>query len=365
MKIQLNRKFMAALITLVAAGALMACGSADTSQMKYLSDFKAKDFVKLGDYKGIEVQVEEPEITDDYLDGYIDYLLMNNPVSTPVTDRSVEMGDTANIDYEGKLDGVAFAGGTAQGYDLTIGSGRFIEGFEDGVVGMEIGETKDINLTFPDPYDPNPDLSGKGVVFTVTVNSISLQEAPELSDEYVESLGIEDCSTVEDYRNYTYDKLMEQAKETFEGDKKDAVLAAVEKNTVFDDMPEGMVDRLKDMLTSSMEGYAGLYGMDVGEYAANVYGCRPEEYEDVILEQAQQSARIYVMMSAIADKEKITVTDKEMEETLTEEARQYGASLEEFTEGLDKEGYREYLLFEKVTDFLAENAIVNGQDGSK
>lgn len=85
----------------------MACGSADTSGLKYLSDFKAKDFVKLGDYKGLEVQVKEPEITNDYLDGYLDYLLMNNPVSTPVTDRSVKVGDTANIDYEGKLDGVA------------------------------------------------------------------------------------------------------------------------------------------------------------------------------------------------------------------------------------------------------------------
>lgn len=365
MNIQKNKKFMAALITLVAAGALMACGNTDTSELKYLSDFKAKDFVKLGDYKGVEIQVEEPEITDDYLDGYIDYLLMNNPVSTPVTDRSVEVGDVANIDYEGKLDGVAFAGGTAQGFDLTIGSGRFIDGFEDGVVGMEIGETRDINLAFPDPYDPNPDLSGKDVVFTVTVNSISLQEAPELNDEYVGSLGIEDCSTVEDYRNYIYDELMEQARENFEEDKKDAVLEAVEKNTVFDDMPEGMVNRLKDLLTNNMEGYAGMYGMDVGEYVANVYGCKPEEYEDVILEQAQRSARIYVMMSAIADKEKIAVTDKEMEEILTGEAQQYGASLEEYTEGLDKEGYREYLLFGKVTEFLAENAVINGQDGSK
>ncbi|MDE6201937.1 MAG: trigger factor [Lachnospiraceae bacterium] len=364
MGIQKNKKFMAALITLVAAGALMACGSTDTSGLKYLSDFKAKDFVKLGDYKGIEVQVEEPEITDDYLDGYIDYLLMNNPVSTPVTDRSVKMGDTANIDYEGKLDGVAFAGGTAQGFDLTIGSGRFIDGFEDGVVGMEIGETKDINLTFPDPYT-NPDLAGKDVVFTVTVNSISLQEAPELNDEYVKSLGIEDCSTVEDYRNYIYDELMGQAKENFEEDKKDAVLEVVENNTVFDDMPEGMVGRLNDMLVRNMEAYAGMYDMDVGEYAANVYGCKPEEYEDVLLEQAERSARVYVMMSAIADKEKITVTDEEMEEILTGEAQQYGASLEEYTEGLDREGYREYLLFERVAEFLAENAVVNGQDSSK
>ena len=364
MKIQVNKKFTTALITLVAAGALMACGSADTSGLKYLSDFKAKDFVKLGDYKGLEVQVKEPEITNNYLDGYLDYLLMNNPVSTPVTDRSVKVGDTANIDYEGKLDGVAFAGGTAAGYDLVIGSGSFIEGFEDGVVGMEIGETKDIGLTFPDPYT-NPDLAGKDVVFTVTVNSISLQETPELNDEYVKSLGLEDCSTVEDYRNYIYDELMEQAQDTFEEDKKNAVLEAVEKNTVFDDMPTGMVSRLKDMLVSNMEGYAGMFGMDVGEYVANVYGGKPEEYEDVLLEQAEQSARIYVMMSAIADKEKIAVTDEEMDEILTGDAQKYGVSLEEYTEGLDLEGYREYLLFEKVTDFLAENAIVNGQDGSK
>lgn len=357
----MNRKFLTALIAVMITGAVTACGSKDTSELKYLSDIKAKDYVKLGEYKGVEVELDDPEVTDEYLDGYIDYVLLNSPVSTPVTERSVEVGDTANIDYEGKLDGVAFEGGTAKGFDLTIGSGRFIDGFEDGVVGMEIGETRDINLTFPDPYT-NPDLAGKDVVFTVTVNSISVQETPELTDEYVAGLGLEDVSTVEDYRNYMYDVLMEQAQSTYEDDKINAVVEAVEGNTVFDDAPEGMVNRMKDTMLSNFTTYAQMYGMEVGDYVAAVYGGTAEEYEEVLLSQSTQMVQRYVMLAAIADKEGISITDKELEETLAEEAESYGyESVESYEEAIDVEAYREYLLVEEVLDFLTDNAVVKGQ----
>ena len=162
----------------------------------YMKDLRAADYVILGNYKGVEITLDEPEVTDEYLEGYIDYVLQNSAVSTPVLDRPVEMGDVVNIDYVGKIDDVAFDGGTAQGYDLTIGSGRFIEGFEDGCIGMEVGETRDVEATFPDPYTNNPDLAGKVAVFTVTVNSISVEEIPELTDEYVQSLALEGLQSI-------------------------------------------------------------------------------------------------------------------------------------------------------------------------
>ena len=167
------------LADLAMAGVLAACGSKkDESGLKYLSDFKAEDYVKLGEYKGVEISVAEPEVTQEALEGAISVMLSEDSKVEPVevTGRSVKAGDSVNIDYEGKLDGVAFEGGTAQGADLIIGSGRFIGGFEAGMIGMEIGETRDLDLSFPDPYTPNPDLAGKPVVFTVKVNSIKTWE---------------------------------------------------------------------------------------------------------------------------------------------------------------------------------------------
>lgn len=362
----MKKKILAVILGLAMAGSLAACGSKasqeaeKSGEIKYLSEFKAKDYVTLGDYKGVEVQVEQMEVTDEYLQGYIDFLLAQDAASTPVTDRAVEVGDVANIDYEGKLDGVAFEGGTAQGYDLEIGSGSFIDGFEDGVVGMKIGETKDIPLTFPDPYT-NPDLAGKDVVFTVTVNSISVLEKPELTDEYVAGLGIEECSNVEEYRNYLRDILTEQTKESFESDKLNAAIMTLEENAAFSDVPEGMLNRMNETLTANISAYASAYGVDIGTYVANVYGGSADAYQDVLLEQARVMAQRYIMMAAIADEEGIEVTDEELAAGISEETANYAgygyASEEEYKATIDQEAYREYLLMEKVSDFLTENTV--------
>ena len=150
---------------------LSGCGMKE-EDMKYLKDFDPSKYVTLGEYKGMNITIPKTEVTDEDVDSYIDYLLSANESYVDITDRDVaQNGDVANIDYEGKKDGVAFDGGTAQGYDLNLGSGVFIDGFEDGVVGMKVGETKDLTLTFPDNY-ANEDLAGAEVVFTVTLNSI-------------------------------------------------------------------------------------------------------------------------------------------------------------------------------------------------
>lgn len=308
--------------------------AAGTDALVYLSDFDAKDYVALGEYKGVEIQVDEPqEISEEYLNSYIAMLLSYDAVAVEVTDRSVETGDTVNIDYEGKMDGVAFEGGTAQGADLTIGSGAFIAGFEDGVIGMEIGQTKDINLNFPDPYTVNPDLAGKAAVFTVTVNSISVKETPELTDEYVTGLGIEDCSTVEDFRNRLYEILTQQAQAGYENEKMDAALDAAEANAVFEKVPSGMLNRFSALLSE---------------------------------EQAEQMAQRYILVAAIADAEGIQVTDDELESSLAEESAGYAyygyASEDEYRQNIDEEAYREYLLAQKVSSFLVENAILNAGD---
>lgn len=345
MKYNNKRKIPAVLAAVAITGLLTACGKSP-EEMRYLSDLKAKDYVILGNYEELEVEVAEPEVTDEYLDGYIEYVLMNSASYEQVSGRSVQTGDVVNIDFEGKMNGVAFDGGTAEGYELTIGSGQFIAGFEDGVIGMEIGETKDLDLSFPDPYKPNPDLSGAPVVFTVTVNSISEPRVPELTDEYVAGLNLEGCKTVEDYRNYLYDGLLEQAQASYEDARMDAALTAMIESSVFEEPPAGIVNRLNDMLVSNAETYAGLSNLEIGDYVSRAYGGSAEDYEKTLKEQATDMAKSYIMVAAVADKEKIKVTDEELTESL------------EGRSGVDEEAYREYLLLQKVGEFLAEKAAV-------
>ena len=380
----MKKKMLAVLLTVAVSMTAVACGdkaseeqgtetakeTTETAQQDttaaeavtavggYMKDLNAEDYVTLGEYKGVEVTLDEPEITDEYLDGYIEYVQQNNAVSTPVTDRAVEMGDVVNIDYVGKIDGVAFDGGSAEGYDLTIGSGQFIDGFEDGCIGMEVGETKDVEATFPDPYKNNPDLAGKVAVFTVTVNSISVEEIPELTDEYVQSLSLEGCTNVEEYRAYVYDVLLEQQQESYESDKADLAYEKVAAECEFKDAPEAMVTRMNNTLTSNLSSYASTYGVDLGTYVSAMYGGTAEEYETTLLEQSKMMAQHYLMMQAIADREGLSVSDEELEEQLSQEAQDYGyETVEEYKSLVDVEAFREYLMTQKVLAFLGENAV--------
>ncbi len=345
MNFSIKKKFPAVFAALAIAGVFTACGKSE-EEMVYLSDFKAKDYVILGNYDELEVEVEQPEITDEYLDWYITYLMMSNPAYEEVTGRSVQSGDVVNIDYEGKRDGVAFDGGTAQGYDLAIGSGSFIPGFEDGIIGMEIGETRDLNLNFPDPYKGNPDLSGVAVVFTVTLNAIKEPIETELTDEYVAGLNLAGCETVEDYRNYLYEGLLDQAQADYEEEKIDAALMAMIEKSVFEEPPSGIVNRLNAMLVSNATAYADYSNLEIGDYVARAYGGAAEDYEETLIQQAKEMAKSYIMVSAIADKEKIVVTEDELTESLG------GRSVE------DEKAYQEFLLLMKVGEFLAEKATV-------
>lgn len=398
MKNFMKKRFFAAVLSVMLAGALAACGnkeadaapideneagedalqeagnSADAAQEgsvengavnpvqedgpKYLLDYTAGDYVTLGEYKGVEVNV------DELLQQWIDSVLAADAETVEVTGRSVELGDIANIDYEGKMDGVAFEGGTAQGTDLEIGSGSFIEGFEEGVIGMEIGETRDINLNFPDPYLGNPDLSGAPVVFTVTVNSITAKELPELTDEYVAGLGSEDYSTVEEFRSYMYDLMLSQ--EAFAAQRANIAIEEAKENALFQDMPEGMLNRMYNNLLNTASAYAYMNGMDVGQYTAYVYGGSADDYEAVLMDQAELMAQHYILMGAIAEQEGIEVTDTELEESISAEASGYAAygyeSEEAYKAVIDKEAYREYLLVEKTVGFLGESTVLRGEN---
>ena len=351
----MKKKLLTAVLSALMVLTVTACGKKDTSDLVYLKDFDASKYVELGDYKSVEISVDEPTVTEEELENTIQYWLEERPLNVPVTDRAAELGDVANIDYEGKLDGVAFEGGTDAGFDLTLGSGRFIPGFEDGVVGMEIGETKDVEVSFPDPYEYNPDLAGKPVVFTVTLNSLCIQETSELNDEFVAGLGWEGCSNVEEFRKYLYDNMLDGKKVQYEEEKEDAIVDELDKITTYKEAPDGMVDRMKDTLLANITFYAQMYGADVGTYVANVYGGTEEEYEETIRGQADMMAQRYIMLAAIAQAEGISVSDEELEEQLKAEAADFGYEVEDYKAEIDTEAYREYLLVEKTMDYLVAN----------
>lgn len=345
-----------AAVTVFCAG----CG-ADPSTLVYLKDFKAADYVKLGEYKGLEVSLATPEVTEEEIMLYVNNTLDAAATTTEVTGRAVQMGDIANIDYVGKMDGVAFDGGTAQGHDLTIGSGQFIDGFEDGCIGIEIGETKDVEVTFPDPYT-NPDLAGKPAVFTVTVNAIKEKTVPEFTDEFVAGLALEGISTTEDYKNYIKDGLLNQKMSDYEARVETMVVDAATKNCEFKEVPSGMVDRMNKTLTNNIGSYASMYGMDIRKYVAAVYGGTEENFEATLLEQTKLMAQQYVMMQAIADKEGIAITDEEFEKMVEEEASLYGyETVDEYKESIDMDAYKEFAITMKVMDFLKENATVTAK----
>lgn len=354
----MKKKIMSLAAVVLTAGMLSACGK----DAAYLSEIKASDYVTLGEYKGIEVTQPEPEVTDEYVDSYIEYLRSQRAVAVEVTDRTtVQEGDTVNIDYTGYRDGVAFEGGTAQGDSLTIGSGRFIDGFEEGLIGTSVGETVTLELTFPDNYT-NAELAGAAVTFDVTVNSISVSETPELTDELVQEFGIEECSTVEELRTYVYDVFYEEAVGMYEDAIASDITQAVMANSIFSEPPEKMVQRYQDVLLESMTAQASSYGVNLDTFMMNYYGMDTESYMAIFQEDAVTMAQQYIMFQAIADAEGLNPTKDEIAQKMEEEALEFGyESVDAFKEEVGEEVYYEYLISETAMEFLKENAVIKAE----
>lgn len=330
-------------------------------QEAYMDNLNVSDYVELGDYLGVEVSVEAPYVEDAQVDSYIENVRSNNKIKNEVTNRAVKDGDVTDISYVGKKDGVAFDGGTADNYELTIGSGNFIDGFEDGVIGMKTGETKDLNLTFPEAYQ-NADLAGAEVVFTVTLNKIYEEELPEMNDEFVAGLGVEDVATVEEYRQYVYDNLFKTAQAQHDMEVESAILKVVRGNADIKSVPDAMTERYYDRLVSNLTYQAGMYGFDLESFMLYGYGMTTEQYEEEMKVSAQEAAEQVMVLQAIAEKEGMTVSDEDMEADIEAKAGNYGyESADAYKEALGSEirGYREYMMTEKMTAYLVENAKVH------
>lgn len=337
-----------------AAAVLMtACGSKE-----YLQDIKAEKYVTLGEYKGAEVEEKEPAVADGVVDSYINYVLAQKATTKEVTGRTVQEGDVVSIDYVGYQDGVAFEGGTGS-YDLTIGSGSFIDGFEDGLIGHEIGEQVSLDLTFPDPYENNPDLAGKPVVFEVTINAIKEAETPELTDEFVSGLGLENVSTVDEFKEYVYDIFYQDAQSTYNNSVKSDITDQVMAGCTFEALPTEMTERYYNGLVDEMTALAKNQGTTLENYMSVYYGLDADSYEEKLREIAMTRGQQYVMFQAIADLEGIQVSDEEVDQEIQRRVETYGyESADAYKESTDVKALEEYLMANKVMDFLIENAEI-------
>ena len=296
-------------------------------QEAYLDNLNVADYVELGDYIGVEVAVAPAEVTDDQVEVYIASALDANKEKNEITDRAAENGDLVDITFVGTKDGEAFEGGTGENYEMTLGSGGYIEGFEEGIVGMKTGETKELNLTFPIPYNNNPSLAGADVVFTITMNHIYEEVTPEFDDDFVAGLELEGVTTAEEYRQYAYDNLMSVAEAQRETEVETAVLQAVSANATFKAVPEAMVERYYDRLVSNLTYQASMYGMDLETFLLYGTGLSQEEYEAEMQASAEEAVKQILVLEAIAEKEGMTVTQEDIEADLEENAASYGYEL--------------------------------------
>lgn len=338
--------------------ALCACGNKETDP---------DDYVTLGNYKDLSVEVTYVTYTEEdvqkaieqELEAYIQIYDMYDyePI---VSANTVESGSIANIDYEGKIDGEIFSGGSAQGAHLEIGSGRFIDGFEDGLIGKNVGETVELNLMFPTDYQ-NQEYAGKDVVFTVSINSIDDRKMPEYTDDLIASIyGGAGITTYEGYEQYIRDYIESSCSDQNETALQNAIWDAVYASCEVGEPPQEMIDKMYDDLMEYFEAYAEYVSMDMETFVSTQMGMDMDAFENQNQESAKEQAKIELVYMALAKAEDINVDEKMMNEVAESEYADYGyESADQMIETMGQEDFESYVMRKKVMERLREVITVN------
>ncbi len=291
------------------ATSTVATGSAVAQE----EDFNPEDYVtSLGEYIGLEYTMASEEVTEEEIEDNVQSFLSGFPEK--ITDRAVESGDTANIDFEGKKDGVAFEGGTATGFDLTIGSNSFIAGFEDGLIGKKPGEVVELNLTFPENYREGSELNGADVVFTVTINYIKGDAPTELTDELVAANT--EYKTAAEYRESIKKELTEQKKDQNKANAQDELFGQVVSSSSIKAVPQQVYDRYYTRFKNYYENMATIYGVELKDLLQIQLRMTEEDFEEAAKSYADNMSRRIVVMKMIAQKENLDVSDEEYKTAL-------------------------------------------------
>ncbi len=316
-----------------------------------LEDLDIDEYVTLNDYKNMKVTAYKPETTDEDIEQYINSEMLTGYI----TDRKVENGDVVNIDYEGKKDGVAFDGGTASGYDLEIGSGSFIEGFEEGLIGVMPGETVDLDLAFPEGYREET-LAGRPVVFTVTVNGIAeSMEYADATDADLARFGLS-YETKDALWKAAKAEVEKNAEEVFETSKTSAILNQVLSESTIKSVPEYLVEEQMQGYEIYMESMSQMYyGMNFEQYLEQVEQKTLADFEAEIRPDCETMVKQYLISEALARAEQLEITDELIREYAQQDIEGYdGYTIDSYLEEVGYTTYRMFVLQEKLVERLNE-----------
>ena len=306
--------------------------------------------VTLGDYKGVTVEKTIQSVTDEDVQNEIDNALANYPVEV---DQAAKEGDTVNIDYVRKIHGEEFDGGSDQGADLKLGSGKFIDGFEDGLIGARKGETRTLNLTFPEDY--TQDLAGKAVEFTVTVNAVK-EPLSEPTDQWVAD-NIEGYDNIADYKAGIRSEQEESNEQTAENQVRYAAWTQVIDNCTINEYPETLVEVGKKLYEQQVETYAKYAGMELDAYIESS-GLTQEEYQSNMEEYGKNVAAQALVCQAICDKEGFAIGDDDYQKALQDMLTEYGCTEDELIQTNGQDNVEQSIMLNRVSNLILENANV-------
>ena len=306
--------------------------------------------VTLGEYKGLEVEKAEVSVSDEQVQAELDRMA-ENVASTETVERAAEMGDTANIDFEGFDNGVPFEGGKGDNFDLKLGSGQFVPGFEEQIVGMTAGEEKDIDITFPEDY--HKELAGKAVVFHVKLNKVTVTTVPAQDDEFAKD--VSEFDTLEELKNDIRAKALEKAQKQADSAFEQAAVDKAAENTTVD-MPKGLVEAELD---NQMERFA--YQLQMSGYSMDQYakmmGGDVSTMRNAFRPTAEKQAKVNVTLEKIVEVEGISATDEEIEAEYQELAANYQLELEKVKDMVPVEEIKSGLTTRKAIKVIVDNAV--------
>jgi len=334
----------------------IGCGK----DLKFTVKVFVKPDVELGNYKGLKAVKYVHKVTDEEIDARINQDVEKATTMADVTDRAVENGDTVNLDYAGSVDGVAFEGGTAQGQTLEIGSGRFIPGFEEQMIGMNLNEEKDLQVKFPEEYHAE-ELKGKDAVFHVKVNAIQTKVKPELDDDF--AADVSEFDTFAAYKESIVKELTERAEKNADVRlENELVQQAVDAADC--DIPDAMIEDEMDIMLREMKMRMMYQGFRFEDYLQYT-GQTEEQMKEMYRPEAKNRVKMQLVLEAMVKAENIEATEEDVEKATAEEAERMGREVEEFKASLNdrqKEYLKENAAIRKGVDMVVEKAEIEVKD---
>ena len=325
------------------------------SEFIYTAVVAVKPEVKLGTYKGVEVEKHEAEVTDAEIDAEIEKFRDQNARSITIEDQPVADKDIIKLDYEGSVDGVPFEGGKAENAELVIGSHTFIDNFEEQLIGMNIGDEKEINVTFPEEYHAE-NLKGKAAVFKCKINAITRKELPEADDEFAQE--ISEFDTLAEFKEDIKKKLLESKEKELKQAKEDEVLAKVIETSEMD-IPDAMVENEARNMVEDFAQRIQYQGMPFEQYL-KYSGMTAQQFVDQTKPQALKRVQARVVLEAIVEAEKIEISDEEIDQEFTTMAEQYKMEKDKIKElivGKELENMKRNIAVGKAADLIREAAV--------